>query len=115
MRVPRKRHRVRLQSGMALAMLAAVFLVSANGTAFAEESIFGVVPASTRKAQPPVKTLVDLNKASESDLMRLGLWPTPRYRIMAGRPYTQIKDLLDRSIVSRRDYERIKSRITVQR
>ena len=46
--------------------------------------------------------------------MRLGLWPTPRYRLMAGRPYTQTRDLLDRSVVSRRDYERIKSRVTVK-
>lgn len=96
-------------------MLFATFLVSTGGSAKAEETIFGVKPASTGKRQAPlVKVSVDLNTASESDLMRLGLWPTPRYRIIAGRPYAQVKDLLDRSIVSRRDYERIKSRVTVK-
>lgn len=95
-------------------MLFTALLVSADGSALARESIFGVKPAPARKRQPPAATPIDLNQASESDLMRLGLWPTSRHRILAGRPYKQTKDLLDRSIVSRRDYERIKSMITVK-
>jgi DNA uptake protein ComE-like DNA-binding protein len=59
--------------------------------------------------------LVDLNSASEGDLLTLpGISRTDASKIIAGRPYRDKHDLLQRGIVSASDYEKIRDRVTAK-
>jgi DNA uptake protein ComE-like DNA-binding protein len=59
---------------------------------------------------------IDLNTASLRDIEQLpGITPSMAERIVAGRPYADIDELVDRKILSHRELERIKKKVTVGR
>jgi DNA uptake protein ComE-like DNA-binding protein len=62
----------------------------------------------------PQKDLVNINTASENDLDRLpGIGPVTAKKIIAGRPYGRIVDLIDNKIISRSVYDKIKTLISI--
>lgn len=59
---------------------------------------------------------VNLNSASEADLQNLpGITQEDAQKIINGRPYTSTNDLLSKGIVSKNEFGRIQSRITVNK
>jgi DNA uptake protein ComE-like DNA-binding protein len=59
--------------------------------------------------------LVDLNSASETELTDLpGINRPAARRIIAGRPYRDKHDLLDKNILSGSDYQRIRDHVTAK-
>jgi DNA uptake protein ComE-like DNA-binding protein len=60
------------------------------------------------------RNLLDLNKASEGDLIALnGLDPVLATRILENRPYVTKIDLIGRMIIPEASYELIKHSVTV--
>jgi len=58
----------------------------------------------------------DLNTASLREIEELpGVTPSMAERIVAGRPYGDVDELLDRKILSHRELERIKKKVTVRK
>lgn len=57
---------------------------------------------------------LDLNTASEQDLRALGLSAAQTRHVIGGRPYHDKKDLLDRGILGRADYDDISNQVTVK-
>lgn len=58
---------------------------------------------------------VNLNSASEADLQSLpGINQEDAQKIINGRPYSNANDLLSKQIVSRNEFAKIQSRITVK-
>lgn len=57
---------------------------------------------------------IDLNRASLEELNRLPGVGLIGRAIMSGRPYRSPEDLLDRRILNRRDFARIRSYVTVR-
>lgn len=59
-------------------------------------------------------TQINVNSASEQDLDSLpGIGPVTAQKIMNGRPYSSINDLLDKKIVGSKVFDQIKEKITV--
>jgi DNA uptake protein ComE-like DNA-binding protein len=58
---------------------------------------------------------IDLNSATESQLMDLpGIGRADARKIVAGRPYREKHDLVDRGIISGDDYDRIRDEVTTK-
>jgi competence protein ComEA len=67
-------------------------------------------------ARPSPDKPLDLNKASKAQLMSLpGMDDASADRVIAGRPYSNEHELLDRRIISREEYNKIADSITVTR
>ena len=59
---------------------------------------------------------LDINSASKDQLMSLpGMSPAQADRVLAGRPYDAPKDLLDRHILSKDQYDRVSDRIVAKK
>lgn len=57
---------------------------------------------------------ININTASETDLDSLpGVGPVTAQKIISGRPYTSVSELLDRKIVSSKVYGQIKDKVTI--
>jgi competence protein ComEA len=57
---------------------------------------------------------ISINNASESELDTLpGIGPVTSNKIISGRPYNRIEDILDRKIVNKSVWEKIKTLITL--
>ena len=56
---------------------------------------------------------LDLNSATEAELVSLGITREAAARIVAGRPYTTKPELVERGILSREEYGAIESRVAV--
>ncbi len=83
-------------------------LVSASSWAFSPSE---TVLAQTSQTQAP-KTLVDINSASEAELLTLsGIGPARAKAIIAGRPYRGKDELVNKNIVPSNVYEGIKDKI----
>jgi DNA uptake protein ComE-like DNA-binding protein len=85
---------------------------TADATAAAKRSAGaiarGVVEGLTRKGP------VDINKASEKDLAQLpSVTPAQAHAIVAGRPYDNTSQLVKRRILTKAQYEKIRSQIGV--
>ena len=77
--------------------------------------VLGTTPAAQPAALPAKAPLVNINKASASDLDSLPQIGEARSKaIIAGRPYKATKDLLDRKIVPANAYDAIKDKIAVK-
>lgn len=58
--------------------------------------------------------LININNASESELDKLpGIGPVTAQKIVAGRPYSSLEDLLTKKAVSRSVFEKIKDLISL--
>ena len=68
-----------------------------------------------RQRQSPLITgPINLNTASLQELETLpGVTPSMARRILDGRPYHDVDELLDRKILSRRELERLQKKVTV--
>lgn len=59
---------------------------------------------------------IDLNRAALSKIEALpGITPSMAKKIVEGRPYEDVDDLVRRDILTRSELERIEDRITVER
>jgi len=86
---------------------------TADATAAAKRSAGaiarGVVEGLTRRGP------LDINKASEKDLAQLpGVTPAQVQAIIAGRPYDNTSQLVKRRILTKAQYEQIRSQIGVK-
>ena len=70
-----------------------------------------------RRAQPTaVGGPIDLNTASLDEVEQLpGITPSMAQQIVDGRPYNDVDDLVDRKILSNREYQRLKNRVAVKK
>lgn len=60
------------------------------------------------------KIQVDLNNGSSSDLERLpGIGPVSANKIISGRPYQKVEELLDKKIIGKAVFEKIKDLLTI--
>ena len=73
------------------------------------------VPACRRqRVEPWVGGPIDVNAASESELQRLpGVTPSMARRIYEGRPYKSLDELVERGLLSERELDRVRRKITV--
>jgi competence protein ComEA len=93
------------------AALALLALVSA--TAVEAQSATDLMKKGTdaaKLAQP-----LDLNSASVSDLKKLpGVGDSAAKKIVAGRPFTNTSELVDKKILSAAAYDKVKGLVTVK-
>jgi competence protein ComEA len=81
--------------------------------------VLGVLVAGTncgarRRAEPWVKAPLDVNTAAERDLQQLpGVTPSMARRIFEGRPYKTLDELVERGLLSERELDRVRRKITV--
>jgi competence protein ComEA len=62
----------------------------------------------------PVSGPINLNTASLQELETLpGVTPSMARRILDGRPYADVDELVDRKILSHRELERVKKKVTL--
>jgi competence protein ComEA len=101
-------------------LFALVFVVAASvafaqkpaGTAKAKDT-----PAASEQTKPPVKDavkapLVDINTATDKELIELpGVGEAYSAKIIKGRPYKGKNELLDKKILPKATYEKIKDLI----
>lgn len=68
-----------------------------------------------RRAERPITGPVDVNTAALSDIERLpGVTPSMARRIYEGRPYASLDELVERGLLSARELERVRRKITVR-
>jgi competence protein ComEA len=61
-----------------------------------------------------ISGLININSASESDLDTLpGIGPVTAKKIISGRPYNSVDDLINKKIVGTKVFEQIKDKITI--
>ena len=66
------------------------------------------------RAERPRPVPIDINTASQRKVEALsGITPSMAKAIVAGRPYTSPRDLVDRGILTERELDRIEDEITV--
>lgn len=64
--------------------------------------------------EPWIGGPIDVNTASESELQRLpGVTPSMARRIYEGRPYKSLDELVERGLLSERELDRVRRKITV--
>jgi competence protein ComEA len=98
---------------------AAIALLAATGTAFAQKEPAKPAPAAAPAAAKPAaapekkaEALLDLNSASREDLMKLkGIGDARADAIIKGRPYKGKNELLDKKIVPENVYNDIKDKV----
>ncbi len=67
-----------------------------------------------RRGDRPATGPLDLNSAPLSEVERLpGVTPSMARRIVEGRPYRGLDELVDRGLLSERELERIRRKVTV--
>lgn len=66
-----------------------------------------------RRSERPLSGPVNVNTAALADLERLpGVTPSMARRIYEGRPYGTLDELVERGLLSERELERVRKRIT---
>ena len=72
------------------------------------------LPYQGESNQSNVSNVVNLNTASQKELESLpGIGPVTAEKIIAGRPYGTIEELMERKIIGKAVFEKIKERISV--
>jgi DNA uptake protein ComE-like DNA-binding protein len=62
----------------------------------------------------PPHEAVDLNTAPQRRLEQLpGITPSMARRIVEGRPYAEAEDLVERGVLTRREFERVEDSVVV--
>jgi competence protein ComEA len=90
-------------------------LVLVSALSVAACGYFHSPPGSSRPSEKSPAP-IDLNRASQSKIEALpGVTPSMAKRIVDGRPYEDVEDLVRRDIITRRELERIENRITIDR
>lgn len=78
------------------------------------EAVSGVLTSDGSLQGAAVNGLININTSSESELDTLpGVGPVTAQKIIAGRPYSSINELLDRKIVNSRVFDQIKEKVTL--
>ena len=78
----------------------------------------GLLPACGqwrgRDSGAPPGEAVDLNTATQRRLEQLpGITPSMARRIVEGRPYAEAEDVVERGVLTRREFERIEESVVV--
>ena len=93
---------------LAVAGMAAAFCLFIPGCRFLHRN-------QTSKPAAVVIENVDLNTGSERKIERLpGITPSIAKQIVAGRPYANPQELVERNILTERELERILDHVTVE-
>lgn len=72
----------------------------------------GLDPTPNLPNSTNLSNLIDINKATESELDSLsGIGPVTAKKIISGRPYQNISELLSRHLVSQSVYDKIKDKL----
>lgn len=101
----------------ALSVAVAILLIGLCPSAptWAQEHDRSPAPPTSSHAPPP-EARVDINHASESQLMKVpGMTRSWAERILRYRPYRTKQDLFDRGVVTSEVYDRIKDFIIAHR
>ena len=78
--------------------------------------LLGAGCATFRRGEPPPAAVVDLNTAPLRQVEQLpGITPSMARRIVDGRPYERLEDLVARGILTERELERLGDRAVVRR
>lgn len=78
------------------------------------EKVQGVSNSSTDQSIGGGSSLININSASSSDLDTLsGVGPATAQKIIDGRPYNDLQELLNKKVVSSKVFEKIKDKITI--
>lgn len=81
---------------------------------FIGEAVGGSGALSSSSEEGTVESLVNVNSSSQSQLEALpGIGPVTAQKIIAGRPYGSIDDLLNKKIVGNKVFSQIKDKISV--
>lgn len=95
-------------------LMIVIALLALSGTAYAADKdgkAAAKAPAAAQKEIPESERL-DLNTASEKDLVKLpGIGDVRAKAIIKGRPYKAKDDLVERKILTAAMYEKIKDRV----
>jgi competence protein ComEA len=76
--------------------------------------VVGGISAPSASSGVAVDALVNINTSSESQLDALpGVGPVTAQKIIAGRPYNSVNDLLSKKVVGTKVFDQIKDKITL--
>jgi competence protein ComEA len=106
-----------VQAGWKPLLFAAwIALAGAAGVAQPAQNAQATPAPGSHQASPAPNTLVDINHATVSELMRVpGMTETWAARIVRFRPYRTKQDLIDKGVVTSRVYDRIRDFVIAHR
>jgi DNA uptake protein ComE-like DNA-binding protein len=87
------------------------FTLSASATQIKEMQKKSPTPINSR---PPANA-VDVNTATETDLIALGIDRTVAKKIVDGRPYRNKRDLVTKQLLTPEQYDKLKDKIVARR
>ena len=72
-------------------------------------------PAPTAPATHPAKAVIDINTASQAELMTLpGIGAAYSQKIIAGRPYARKDELVAKKVLPQATYDKVKDQIVAK-
>ena len=100
----------RLAAATLILLFAAAMAVAAQQTS--TESTTTTRTTHSRSARHEASSKLDINSASQQELEALpGIGPATSAKIVQGRPYRAKSDLVNKKIISRSEYGKIKDQI----
>ena len=92
-------------------VLALMFTLSLSAEQIKEMQKTSPTPINTK---PPANA-VDINSATETDLVAIGIDKTVATKIVAGRPYRSKHELVTKQLLTEDQYDKVKDKIVARR